>query len=72
MQLNDYGKRLSPRTAFSKQNLLVMKLTVLLLTVTCLQLRAKSYAQQITLKEKFCLSTFVRHATELAGRAMGW
>ncbi len=52
MQLNDYGKLLSPRTAFSKQNLLVMKLTVLLLTVTCLQLRAKSYAQQITLKEK--------------------
>ncbi|CAL1520168.1 TonB-dependent receptor [Chitinophaga sp. MM2321] len=29
-----------------------MKLTVLLLTVTCLQLRASTYAQQITLKEK--------------------
>lgn len=52
MQLNDYGEAFRWRAAFSKQNLLVMKLTILLLTVTCLQLRANSYAQQITLKEK--------------------
>lgn len=36
----------------NKQNLLVMKLSILLLTITFLQLKAKSYGQQITLHEK--------------------
>lgn len=35
----------------SQRNLLAMKLIVLLLTVTCLQLRANTYAQEITLRK---------------------
>jgi TonB-linked SusC/RagA family outer membrane protein len=61
MKLNFYSKNpllhLSLRKAgwgkvLNKQNLLVMKLIFLLLTVTCLQLSAESYAQQITVHKK--------------------
>lgn len=47
------GKRGQERLLFLiKQNLRVMKLVVLLITVTCLQVSAASYAQQVTLNKK--------------------
>lgn len=52
MQFNDYGKAPSWKHVLTKKNLLVMKLIVLLLTVICFQVSAKSYAQQVTLKAK--------------------
>lgn len=61
MKLNFYSKNpllhLSPgktdwKKILNKQNFLVMKLIFLLLTVTCLQIRAESYAQQVTLHNK--------------------
>lgn len=52
MHFNSYGGTFCRRPLLTNQNVLVMKLVVLLLTVACLQLRAAGYAQQITLKEK--------------------
>jgi TonB-linked SusC/RagA family outer membrane protein len=51
MQLNLYGKTFRWKGLINQRCFLVMKLTVLLLTVTCLQIRANTYAQHITLKE---------------------
>src|SRR5688500_18704548 len=51
MQLNHYGKTFRWKGLINQRSFLVMKLTVLLLTVTCLQIRANTYAQYITLKE---------------------
>lgn len=51
MQLNHYGKTFRWKGLINQRSFLVMKLTVLLLTVTCLQIRANTYAQHITLKE---------------------
>lgn len=52
MQLIDYGKPLLRRCRLNPRNLVAMKLIALLLTATCLQLRANTYAQQVTLKEQ--------------------
>lgn len=51
MQLNFYGSISVWKYLLSKRNLLVMKLIVLLLTIACLQVRATTYAQQITLQK---------------------
>jgi TonB-linked SusC/RagA family outer membrane protein len=52
MQLNFIGNIPHRNCLLTKKNLLVMKLMVLLLTITCLQVSARGYGQEITLKKK--------------------
>ena len=52
MQLNLCRKILPMRRFFSSKLILMMKLTMILLTVTCLSLSAKVFSQKITLSEK--------------------
>lgn len=49
MQFNSYGKMPLIRLFLPSKTFLVMKLTAILLTVTCLQLSAKSFSQSISL-----------------------
>jgi TonB-linked SusC/RagA family outer membrane protein len=52
MQLNLCGKTRPIGRYFSYQTLLMMKLTLILLTVTCISVSAKVFSQRITLIEK--------------------
>ena len=50
MELIGFGKSLAGHCRLSPRNLLAMKMIALLMTVSCLQLHASSFAQQVTLK----------------------
>lgn len=50
MELIGFGKSRTGLCRLSPRNLLAMKMIALLMTVTCLQLHANSFAQQVTLK----------------------
>lgn len=52
MQLNLCGKTLPVRKYFPSQIILMMKLTLILLTVFCMSVSAKVFSQRITLSEK--------------------
>jgi TonB-linked SusC/RagA family outer membrane protein len=52
MQFLAQGKRRLPGGSLLRQTLLIMKLTAILLMVACLQVSARSNAQQVTLSEQ--------------------
>ncbi|WP_168199398.1 hypothetical protein [Pedobacter aquae] len=52
MQLNVYGKIRKVSGLFPSKTFRIMKLTVILLTLGCLQLSAKSFSQSISITGK--------------------
>ena len=73
MNLNSSVKVAGLRWLFTNKTILVMKLTILLLTIACLQVSAIGFAQNITLSEKQTpLTTVFAHIKQQSGYRFFW